>query len=164
MKRILNIPYLVYGLFAAACGVAVAVLGEKFILGNEDARSVIVSVFSILAGFLIAVMSLLGDQSVLPGSWRMAKVDKEAIRAKLVRQKALFYCFLLTLVLVFISTLTDNHYPETTKWVERIYFGFATTAFLLAFRLPAQLMDVQMTRVDAVVGARQQQRSRLDKS
>jgi archaellum biogenesis protein FlaJ (TadC family) len=152
--------YIIYGVVSVAAGIAAGTFGHALIDDNSDATTVIVTVFSILAGFLIALMTLLGDQSVLPGSWRIAESQRKLLEAKLIRQKWLFYIYLLTLVLIFIATLMRPHWPLATDWLERFYFGLATTAFLLSFRLPATLMEVQMDRVDAVIGARR--RSRLN--
>lgn len=153
-----------FGLFAIAAGFGAAIYGHELITDNGDAREVIVTTFSILAGFLIAVMTLLGDQSMLPGTWRIAEASRQSIKAKLIRQKWLFYIYLITLILIFVSTLTAQRWPEETEWLERIYFGFATGAFLISFRLPSILMEVQMDRVDAVVGARRQASSKLERS
>jgi len=156
--------YRIYGAFAVIAGLLVGIFGHSLIANNSDATSVIVTVFSILAGFLIAVMTLLGDQSVLPGSWRIAETKRTNIKVKLIRQKWLFYLYLLTLLIIFVAALTRSHWPETTAWLERGYFALATCAFLLSFRLPSTLMDVQMDRVEAVIGARRQSASKLDRS
>lgn len=87
---------ILYCIGAAACGALAGYFGHRFIDGNEGARDIIVTVFSILAGFLIAVMTLLGDQSILPGSWRISETRRAAIKNKLIRQKSLFYLYLLT--------------------------------------------------------------------
>lgn len=139
-------------------------LFQPLIHANENAANVIVTVFSILAGFLIAIMSLLGDQSVLPGSWKMASVQRQVIRNKLIRQKWLFYVYLTTLLLIFTASLICTEYPVTTIWLEHIYLGLAVFAFLLSFRLPATLMEVQTDRVDAVVGARRKASAPIDRN
>lgn len=154
----------IYGVVAVVLGIAAGWLGQDMIHDNDSAREVIVTVFSILAGFLIAIMTLLGDQSVLPGSWRIAQTQSTAIRAKLTRQKWLFYCYLITLSLIFIHTLIKSKYPDAAIWVERAYFGFATTSFVLSFKLPSTLMAVQTDRIDAVIGARRANSSKLDRS
>ena len=164
MKNHSNLFYLIYGTLSVVAGIAAGMFGHSLIDDNSDATGVIVTVFSILAGFLIAIMTLLGDQSVLPGTWRIAESQRKSLKAKLIRQKWLFYVYLLTLVLIFISTLIRPRWPFVTDWLERIYFGLATTAFLLSFRLPATLMEVQMDRVDAVIGARRQASSKLDRT
>ena len=159
-----NWRHMSFVLFAICVGIIAGVFGHLLIDNNKDATGVIVTVFSILAGFLIAIITLLGDQSVLPGSWRISEVKREAIKNKLVRQKWLFYLYLLTLLVIFISSLIDPHWPEFTDLLERIYFGLAATAFILSFQLPSTLMEVQMDRIDAVVGARRQAGSKLDRS
>lgn len=155
---------LVYGIIAVSAGVVAGWCGLDFVHNNEKARDVIVTVFSILAGFLIAIMTLLGDQSVLPGSWRIAETQREAIRSKLIRQKWLFYFYLVTLSLIFIHTLIETKYLVLADWIERGYFGFAVTSFILSFKLPSTLMEVQTDRIDAVIGARKAAASKLDKS
>lgn len=155
---------LFFGVFAIAAGLLSGIYGHELIAENGDAREVIVTTFSILAGFLIAVMTLLGDQSMLPGTWRIAEASRQSIKAKLIRQKWLFYTYLITLILIFVSTLTATRWPEETEWLERTYFAFATGAFLISFRLPTVLMEVQMERVDAVVAARRQTASKLERS
>lgn len=164
MMHSLNKGYFIYSVISVIAGILAGYFGLCLIDDNENATGVIVTVFSILAGFLIAVMTLLGDQSILPGTWRIAEVQRRKIRTKLIRQKWLFYTYLLILLVIFVSSLTKSHWPETTDLLERLYFGLATTAFLLSFRLPSTLMEVQMDRVEAVIGARRRDSSKLDQS
>ncbi|MCZ7502760.1 hypothetical protein [Agrobacterium sp. ST15.13.015] len=154
----------VYGFLTIVIGVAAAWKGTDLIHANEKARDIIVTVFSILAGFLIAIMTLLGDQSNLPGSWKIAKTKSDAIKAKLIRQKWLFYCYLLTLSLIFMHALVAPKYPCIAPWIERLYFGFATSSFLFSFTLPSTLMSVQADRIDAVIEARRNAASKLEKN
>lgn len=146
--------YRIYGGGCVLAGAITYLWGHPLIDGNKDATSVIVTVFSILAGFLIAIMTLLGDQSVIPGSWRISELKRRSIKVKLIRQKWLFYLYLMTLVLIFASSLVEKKYPEVSDLLERIYFSCSVTAFLLSFRLPSTLMQVQMERVEAIVAAR----------
>ena len=151
-------------LVALCAGVVVGLWGYPIYHGNDKARDVIVTVFAILAGFLIAVMTLLGDQSVLPGTWRIAEAQRHAIRMKLIQQKWLFYLYLSTLSVIFACTVLGPHWPKGTAILERVYFGMATAAFILSFRLPSVLMEIQLDRVEAVVGARKQAASKLERS
>lgn len=155
-------------LFGAGCalaGIATFLWGGELIRGNERATGVIVTVFSILAGFLVAVITLLGDQSMLPGGWRLAKLHKDRIKAKMTRQKWLFCLYLVTLSVIFLSSLLNaTEHLATIIWLERTYFGLATTAFLLSFRLPWTLMAIQMDRLNAVVDARRGASSQADRN
>jgi hypothetical protein len=155
--------HLIFVALSFLAGIGVSTYGYSFLLEKKDATGIIVTVFSILAGFLIAIMTLLGDQSVLPGSWRIAENKQKSIRAKLIQQKWLFYLYLVTLSIIFVATIIGKtEWPRLVEWLERTYFGLATAAFLVSFRLPAILMDVQLERVEAVIGARNRQSSKLD--
>lgn len=98
------------------------------------------------------------------GSWRLAQVQRDKIRRKLIRQKWLFYFYLITLSLIFIRILVGGKAPELAVWLERAYFGFATTSFIFSFLLPSTLMQVQSDRIDAVIDAKRATASTLDKN
>lgn len=151
-------------LAAIVAGCLAAWLGQCLIHRNDAARDVIVTVFSIMAGFLIAIMTLLGDQSVMPGSWRMAATQRNSIVKKLIRQKWLFHVYLVTLSLIFVHTLVNPRFPELGVWLERAYFGFATASFVLSFSLPSTLMNVQAERIEAVIASRRASASKLDRN
>jgi hypothetical protein len=141
-----------YLIGATLCGVAAGYWGQPSISGNTEARDVIVTLFSILAGFLVAIMTLVGDPLDSPGrSWRAHEQARDTVFARLARQKMLFYAYLLTLGLLFISVLSKEQFPVMTVWVERAYVGLATTAFLLSLRLPSILMQIQMDRHDDLI-------------
>lgn len=163
-KTVVEWPYLIFVGGSLAAGMIAFAFGHDLIHENAEATQVIVTVFSILAGFLIAIMTLLGDQSVLPGSWRIAETTRLKIQTKLIRQKWLFYVYLVTLTVIFVATLVRPTLPDVTVWLERTYLGLATTSFLLSFSLPSTLMAVQMERVEAVIGARRKEASKLDRS
>lgn len=155
----------IYGATCLAAGLAAFEWGGDLIRNNERATGVIVTVFSILAGFLVAVMTLLGDQSMLPGGWRVAAKHHTRIRAKLTRQKWLFCLYLFTLTVIFASSLLDElKHNDAIVWLERCYFGLAVWAFLLSFRLPWTLMEIQMDRLNAVVESRRAAAPAIDKN
>lgn len=163
-KRPLPLGHWAFGTFSIICGVSAFIWGGELINGNERATGVIVTVFSILAGFLIAVMTLLGDQSMLPGGWKLGIVYRDRMRAKLTRQKWLFCLYLVTLAVIFASALMKDLYPDRVLILERVYFGLATTAFVLSIRLPWTLMSIQVDRLDAVIAARKAKSSILDRT
>ncbi|GJM12778.1 MAG: hypothetical protein DHS20C12_11810 [Pseudohongiella sp.] len=130
--------------------VTVAVLAQPLIHGNSDAVNLIVTVFSILAGFLIAIIAIIGDPGLLrPGSWRAAEVDRPRLVGKLIRQKWLFHLYLLTLTLIFASTLVPESYPLVVSWTERAFLCLGSFAFLLSFQLPGTLVQIQKDKIDA---------------
>ena len=158
-----NKYYFAYGISTLVIAVAAGFWGAPLISGNTEARSVIVTVFSILAGFLIAVMTLYGNPAIMTGSWRKDQLKKNRIRVRLIRQKYLFYLYLLTLTVVFITTLTCKIWPSVTQYLERVYFGLSVWAFFLSFRLPSSLMEAQMGVLDAIVGTKRNKTKPLDR-
>jgi len=167
LERAKELPW-GHWLFGAGCilaGAAAFVWGGELIRGNERATGVIVTVFSILAGFLVAVMTLLGDQSTLPGGWRMAAIYQTRITARLTRQKWLFCLYLITLTVIFASSLlSETKHLDQITLLERVYFGLATTAFMLSFRLPWTLMEIQVERLNSVIAQRKATTSTIEKN
>lgn len=146
-------------LFVAAILVSVLVgwLGQPFVHGNDEARGVVVNVFSILAGFLITVMTLLGEPGLYRGrTWRSDAVKRSNVYQRLVRHKWLFITYMLVLGLVFVTTIVAKRYPEDIAVIrlERIYLGLATMAFILSLMLPSRLMSLQLARFDELVESR----------
>lgn len=144
-------PRLFYFGISALAGVVGAVFGQPLIHGNEVAINVIVTVFSILAGFLVAIMTMMGDPSAFVGhSWRANEQGRKNIFNQLVRQKWMFILYLVTLGLVLAASLFGNILPDLAVWMERAYLGAAITAFMLSFGLPSALMKIQLAKHDEI--------------
>lgn len=131
--------------------------GQPLVHENPEAARIIVSVFSIMAGVLITIMTLLGEPGLYRGrSWRADAVRRSNVYGRLVRQKLLFVLYLFTLGLVFLAILLKNSPTELPllKYVEMAYLAFATLAFLLSLSLPGRLMSLQLARFDEMVESR----------
>jgi len=141
--------------FALISGLFAGWFGQPYIHGNERAISVIVNVFSVLAGFLVAVMSIMGDPTgFVFRNWRFAEVARPSVYAKLLRQKYLFILYLLVLSLITIESLIEKQLPAIATVLEQIYFGAAVAAFILSLGLPSALMKIQMDRHDEMIEMR----------
>ena len=142
---------------SAAAGVIAAYFGAPLIRGNDLAFNLLVTVFSVFSGFLVAVIAVIGDPMLLPtGSWRSAEAHREGIEARLLRHMWLFVLYLFTLAFLFVSALLRKADGlECVKVaVEYIYFGLGVTAFLLSLGLPRMLIAMQRARVDAEITRR----------
>jgi hypothetical protein len=79
--------------------------GQPLIHENELAINVIVTVFSILAGFLVAIMSIMGEPGVfLSRTWRASELNRKNVVNRLIRQKWMFYLYLVTLGLILAAS------------------------------------------------------------
>lgn len=140
---------------AAIAGALGGVYGQPWIHDNPRAVEVIVTAFSILAGFLIAIMTIIGDPSGFGRrSWRGHELSRGIVYRRLRRQEWLFYLYLSTLGLIFIESLISRKFPSATPWLEGTYLGLAIAAFVLSFRLPAVLMRIQLDRHDECIDAK----------
>jgi hypothetical protein len=149
------------GTTAAALAVAVvgSYFGQPLIHGNDTAINVIVTVFSILAGFLIAIIAIIGDPLLVPaGTWRIAEGARKKSVQRLTRHKYLFHVYLMSLALVFFSVLLKDNYPRLGVWIERAYLFLSVFAFVVSLRLPAALMQMQQERVDHLIDERRKKR------
>ena len=129
--------------------------GQPLIHGNQDAINVIVTVFSILAGFLVAVITLVGDPKSLPsGSWQVARLGSDLTYNRLIRHKWLFKGYLITLFLIFSSIVAKNEFPIVQVSLEYIYMFFASISCFLSFKLPSALMELQKERIEHEIDER----------
>ena len=139
---------------AVALGCVSGWYGQPLIHGNDQAVGVIVNVFSILAGFLVTIMTLLGEPALFRGrTWRADAVRKSNVYRRLVRHKWLFIVYLMVLGFVFMTTLLAKRAPDglLIVWLERIYLGLAALAFILSLALPHRLMNLQMSRFEEMI-------------
>jgi len=155
----LDVDWRRIGLFTAIAAISVAIgwYGQPFVHGNTEARGIIVNVFSILAGFLITVMTLLGEPGLYRGrTWRSDAVKRSNVYQRLVRHKWLFVSYLLVLALVFVATIIAKRDPDSRAeaCLESLYLGFATFAFIYSLMLPSRLLNLQLARFDELVDSR----------
>ncbi|MEW5894453.1 MAG: hypothetical protein AB1650_01660 [Candidatus Omnitrophota bacterium] len=142
----LSLSFIVSGLLAY--------YGQPLIHGNDLAINVIVTVYSILAGFLIAILAVVGDPLLLSsGTWRAAEMDRNKIIMRLNRHKVLFETYLVTLLLLFLSLLFKEG-ELAGIWLERGFLFFGTLSFICSFYLPRILMKAQEERIDAEIKRR----------
>lgn len=152
MKRSIDLSKLRFAFLALILAGLVSFYGQPFVHGNDQAINIIVTVFSVLAGFLVAIIAIVGDPVLLPpGTWRAAELERDKLNKRLVRHKWLFTLYLVTLALVFLAFLFKDKSPILTLWLERAFLFFGVFAFALSMSLPSSLMKVQRERIDAVI-------------
>ena len=137
-----------------AIGVS-AYVGHRFqpmVSNNPDAVNTVVTIFSILAGFLIAVITFIAEPTLQQAkTWSELQKMKETVRRKLFRQKLLFFLYLLTLGIALAMYLTPPANTEILVWLQTVFLSLATFVFLASFSLPGSLMRIQMERYEAAL-------------
>lgn len=147
----IDFPRCVLFLVAILSGIIVFIWGQPLIHGNNNAVSLIVTFFSVLAGFLVGLIALITDPSKVAtlGNWRITERYRVIVVQRLARQRWMFVLYLVTIALAFSSTLLKEY--EYSIFIERTYFALAVTSFILSLRLPWTIATMQMERYDAVL-------------
>jgi hypothetical protein len=140
--------------FVLALG-ASAFVGYWFqpsIANNSDAVNTVVTIFSILAGFLIAVITFIAEPTLQQAKdWQELQLMKGTIQRQLFRQKVLFFLYLVTLGTALAMFLVPKENTEVLWWLQTGFLGLATFVFLASFALPGSLMKIQMERYEAAL-------------
>ena len=133
-----------------ALSVAVGYLFQPMVTQNSDAVNTVVTIFSILAGFLIAVITLITEPTLKQAkNWQELQLMKRTVHRKMFRHKMLFFFYLITLGAALATFLVPTGHNELRQWVEVAFLGLATFVFLASFDLPGSLMKIQMERYEA---------------
>ena len=141
---------------AAMISAAVGYQFQPMIADNPNAVDTVVTVFSILAGFLIAVISFIVDPALRRAeTWDELQALKPTIRRRLFRHKALFVFYLLTLGLALALYLVPPALKGLQAALQGTFLGLATFVFLASFTLPGSLMRLQMERYEAALQDKQ---------
>jgi arginine exporter protein ArgO len=128
----------------------VAYWGQPLISGNESAINTVVTIFSILAGFLIAVISLMVEP-FMRGVKTEAEISiiKDVVYRKLLRQCIIFYMYLITLGFAIVMFLIPENFITVQIWLQRGFLFLATAVFVLSFSLPGSLIRLQLERLES---------------
>lgn len=119
--------------------------GQPFVHGNEKAIDLIINVFAILAGFLIAIMTLFSDMRFdEDANWRQIQIREGVQEQRYIKHSLLFYTYLAVLVCVFIVILLA-HKEEYKNgpaifWLERSYLFLACISIFYSVFLPGNLI------------------------
>ncbi|MEE4249776.1 MAG: hypothetical protein V2I38_04245 [Alcanivoracaceae bacterium] len=131
---------------------------QPLLAENNRVVDILVTVFSILAGFLVAIIVIVGDTILfIPGSWRKAELEREAVLLRLRRHEFMFVLYLMTLAIILAASLTPPGAVEIPVvgsvnflvLFEHCYLFLGILAFVLSFKLPSALIKLQKERIDA---------------
>jgi hypothetical protein len=138
-----------FGSLSLILSVLVAYKFQPLIHHNTDALNTIVTVFSILAGFLVAVITIVGD-GVLIGkaSWRKDDAAINGVKRRLTRHKVMFQVYLSVLAMVFVIQLYGKNGPGIPL-CESVMLFLATFAFIGSLTMPGQLFKERMKKLES---------------
>lgn len=124
--------------------------GQPLIHGNEKAIDIIINVFAILAGFLIAVMMLFNDVDFdEDANWRKNQLRENAQNQKFTKHSILFWAYLLVVFFVFIAILFKD--TKYVCWLEYLYLWLACISILYSFLLPNDLRKMRKRKFNKLM-------------
>lgn len=125
---------------------------QPMVSDNPNAVNAVITIFSILAGFLIAVITFIAEPTLQQArSWQELQLMKKTVENKLLRQKILFFLYLFTLGVALVMYLVPQDMDEIQKYLQISFLSLATFVFLASFSLPGSLMRIQMERYEAAL-------------
>lgn len=125
---------------------------QPVVSGNENAINTVVTVFSILAGFLIAVITFIGEPGNKP--WAELQANKRIVEARLDRNLLLFQVYLATLGLAMAVFVVPADWVATRVWIERLFVFLSVFVFGASFALPSSLRSLQIERYNTALRER----------
>lgn len=132
---------------------------------TDMALRLLVTILSILAGFLLAVIAILGDpRSLFSGSWRVASAHARQIRRVLDRSVLLFYVYLATIAAAFISTMVGQYGEDPTyeRWGKHLALGFGCASLIWSCGLPTVIRKTLVDRLRDEVDERKKEDARSE--
>ena len=136
-------------------------------VGTETttALRIMTTIIAILAGFLMGVITMLGDpRGIFRGNWRIASAHGREIKGSLVRLLIFLYMYLVAISVAFAAALFDAYAPSSycTAVAHHIALIAGTVTLLWSFGLPAVLFRVQQERLADEVEYRKEQDQQED--
>ncbi len=114
---------------------------QPFVRENPNLILIVVTVFTVFAGFLIAIITIVGDPILIPeGSWRTAEGGRARMRQRLNLHIALFVLYLATIALLFIGVVLEKalcNHDWVRVWIERTYLFWHEDHGIRLLQLPA---------------------------
>jgi len=147
--------------YLSICAISAAFLSFVFrpsFHGNETAANVLVTIFSVLAGFMIAVIAIAADGAILRRKdWRQDAFYLSEARKQLTRYRLMFHIYLIVPALVFLAQLELSWYPGTQAAVEYLLLFLAAFALLWSFSLPGEMTQAYVRKLKQAIDDQRQQ-------
>ena len=128
---------------------------------SDVALTILATALSILAGILLAIITMLGNpRNLYPGSWRVASAHRRQIRYALNRSAILFSMYLSVIATAFGAHLIEAYAGPAidVRWVKHIALSVGGMALLWSFSLPWVIREAQLARLDDEVENRKRRR------
>ena len=119
---------------------------------NADAVKVTVTIFSILAGFLVAIITVVTGSAIRKADdWESLRSIKREIKRRLIRLKILFILYMATLASALLVLLIPGDFIQLLNLLQGLFLGLVAFSFLISFALPGSLINLQLEHYEAEI-------------
>lgn len=136
---------------AVAASMVSGYVGGGSFYASEVAVSVVVTMFAILSGFLLAILAVIGSSDMLLDSAtsRHARVYRVTVKARFIRFGTLFSLYLTALILITsLVTFKGLFATGISLWISRCALFMVTLSLMCSYSIPISLYAMYMERYD----------------
>ncbi|QNN77316.1 hypothetical protein IAE60_15540 [Pseudoxanthomonas mexicana] len=120
--------------------------------GKADAMAALVTVFTVLAGFMLAVMALAADgRNLRRKDWRQDTYFLKEIRDRLARYRMMFHLYLLVPALAIVTFIGPAWGEGVQRFAEGFVLFLAIFALLWSFRIPGEITSAHVRQLQAAI-------------
>lgn len=137
---------------------------KDFVKGS-DAISILATIFSILAGFIIVTLTMLSDPSQFTrAGWRKVSIFKKIAEHELSKQKTLFTGYIIALSAIFISFIVKEINDTLFGIVQFFYLWVAFICLYYSMFLPSTIIRIQLQKLDHIIEHKKELSRKLNKT
>lgn len=152
----------IYIIVAAILSVVASLYGADYLAQSDNAMNALINVFAILGGVLVAVISIVGDPSMLlPGNWRVGHEHAKDMQDRIASFSHLFFVYIVSLLFLVLAMIVKDAKIEDADFVFVAVAFFSSFGILLSVPLPYSLMAIQKERMREEVKSRKARNGEL---
>ncbi|MEO9337275.1 hypothetical protein ABFT80_07555 [Mesorhizobium sp. SB112] len=154
LKRKISYGRILYAIFGIIISAFLGYYFSDRLENKADALSYIATVFSILAGVIIAIISILGEPTmILESSWRKDFIAARETQRKLHRHTDIFILYVILLAFLFVFSLSQQN-DKYYKYIQFVCFFLTCFSFWISLSLPSSLKEIQKKRMEDAISAK----------
>ncbi|TAW18447.1 hypothetical protein [Rhizobium ruizarguesonis] len=140
---------------ALIVALAASYFGGDLLKQSHDAQDALINLFAILAGVLVAVVSIVGDPSMLlPGNWRVGHEHAKDMQNRIANFSHLFFVYIVALLLLVVGMVVKDANIPHADFIYPLMTFFVVLGVLLSIPLPYSLMSIQKERMREEIKSR----------
>lgn len=141
-----------YLAICAVSGLVLAPLLQPAYHGKADAMAALVTVFTVLAGFMLAVVALTADgRNLRRRDWRQDTYFLKEIRDRLARYRMMFHLYLVVPALAILTYIGPAWGNGVQRFAEGFVLFLAIFALLWSFRIPGEITSAHVRQLQAMI-------------